>query len=100
MFTFASANPARPPPGTDLMMACNAVTRTADTGALRGTLYAALPPKNLKKQANVSDMLIVAAVGALLGQGEDVGDVIKATCCAPRTARSARPSRRCRPAPG
>lgn len=78
MFTFASTDPARPPPGTDLMMACNAVTRTADAGALRGTLYAALPPKNLKKQANVSDMLIVAAVGALLGQGEDVGDVIKA----------------------
>ncbi|HEY2751487.1 di-heme-cytochrome C peroxidase [Phenylobacterium sp.] len=70
MFQFASQDPTRPPPGTDIWMACNAVTRTADSGVLKGTNYAAF--KWLPGRANVSDMLLVSVVGSILGGGQDM----------------------------
>jgi hypothetical protein len=70
MLQFASQDPTRPPPGTDIWMACNAVTRTADSGVLKGTNYAAF--KWLPQRANVSDMLLVSVVGSILGGGQDM----------------------------
>jgi hypothetical protein len=51
-------------------MACNAVTRTGDSGVLKGTNYAAF--KWLPGRANVSDMLLVSVVGSILGGGQDM----------------------------
>ena len=60
------------PIGTDPGMACNAFTRTAASGVLKGTLYGNFG--KLKSQANVSDMLLVTVLGTLLRDGGEVID--------------------------
>ena len=65
----ASLAPPKPV-GTDVWMACNAYARKADPGVLQGTLYGNFG--KLKNPANVSDMLLITVIGALLRDGDEV----------------------------
>lgn len=63
--------------GTDIWMACNALTHKAKTGALKNTLYAYLPfldpdRRIYEEEAALADMLRTTVVGTIWAKKRDV----------------------------
>jgi hypothetical protein len=79
MAHFRSTDPAAPPPGTDIWMACNAYTHRARSGVLQGTQRRDETKAPLRAEEPTVNLLGASVTGTILGKKGELAEAAVTT---------------------